>query len=940
MAAQVPWDKYEIALLIDAFLSVENRIADRNVAIEEVSEKLRNRARMQQIVVDDTFRNVAGITLQYRAVEKLFFPNRWGPSASGLFAEIVNLYRYQRNEFDMILDEARKQLQENAVPIWAQKGTRREQFVAWLENKGIKNPHPNIIAMTFDRVTEFAEYSKALKCSIWDIGDVKVLVSLHQKLSGNHLFKVRLGEHAKIFEKTWKYYWQMLSDWESILKLQEEQAIAGCTVERVEENYALPENRRVVFDDSLDLSHCTPIQATIFGKTEINFNKWEDVLLFVCRELVGKFPLKAKELLELTNSHLFVSTPATLKKPLHICDTFFTEGSFSTADLIHRIKVIVEAMGVSCDILRIYFERPEDFGEKMLSAFSDWLIEVCQLGEAEVQNHLAAIKELSKIMIMDGIIAKELYCCKTIEDVIVELNAIKKTPQYRNLYQYRFEDILKRYLAFRSEKIATVKIQPYETQLPSQPKSVPAEVQDNKQEQLRDVIYGFLSQKFQYGFKITSAIDCMKMRLMAEENGVVLPSDDEIKEIVCQIGIVSEGKVYVITEETKHELKVKICNCLEDGSQAIFYDVFMEVEEPWLTEKHIYSVDALKSLLRELFSLYYFAKTFMYVGEKITELQVIEQEIKRIWGRDIILNFVSMHNRLPWIPLEKIKHSISGGKAFVWNSPDTYANVDFVYIAQDKQEEILDFVTEQCRINGFVSINELPIDDLATEYYQLSPVALGNIVYQTVLQERFTLNGKLISSPARDLDIGVLMRKYCRGKDMCTFEELESKVVEYTGQGNRQAAFEAAYDTMVRVNQENFVADYDVWFDVEAIDALLETMISDDFAPIKSITTFAAFPVCGQAWNLFLLESYCYRYSKKFSLQVQNFSDKNAGVIIKKRVRLKYKEILAIVLSKANINLTVEEAGEYLYAQGYMAKRKYAALDDIIQCARKIKGEI
>ena len=70
-----------------------------------------------------------------------------------------------------------------------------------------------------------------------------------------------------------------------------------------------------------------------------------------------------------------------------------------------------------------------------------------------------------------------------------------------------------------------------------------------------------------------------------------------------------------------------------------------------------------------------------------------------------------------------------------------------------------------------------------------------------------------------------------------------------------------------------------------------------------------------------------------------NYNDKNAGIIVKKSSRLKYKDMLAIVASKADVPLTVESVGTYLCSAGYLAKSKYAGLGDIVDQAKVLREE-
>ena len=54
----------------------------------------------------------------------------------------------------------------------------------------------------------------------------------------------------------------------------------------------------------------------------------------------------------------------------------------------------------------------------------------------------------------------------------------------------------------------------------------------------------------------------------------------------------------------------------------------------------------------------------------------------------------------------------------------------------------------------------------------------------------------------------------------------------------------------------------------------------------------------------------------------------------------KYDDMLAFELARSNTRLDLDAAGEYLFANGYMASSKSSKLTDIVKQAGKIRKEI
>lgn len=453
-------------------------------------------------------------------------------------------------------------------------------------------------------------------------------------------------------------------------------------------------------------------------------------------------------------------------------------------------------------------------------------------------------------------------------------------------------------------------------------------------------IVAVLKQHYEYGFKYDSIRELMRFRQFADEMGITLPEEDEaLKTSILSSGTVIDDKVYCKNDDMLQELQRIVDDILSSGAVVIYYESLFENKQEWMESHVITSPDMLKEYLQYNISGCSFSKKFMVKGSRCSEKDAVTDELKRIWGAHPVESVYRLSDRLPYIPIGNIWRVISGNDLFVLSSEGEYLFIDRFRITKDEEEDILDFVDEICEENGFASLCDVPLGSIEEENYELTQTAIYNAIYKKVLSGKYHLNGKILTKEKSELDAVMLLKQYIKDKDECTFDEVADKVVELTGGINRQYAFQALYDDMVRVDKNRFVANRLVNFSIDEIDTVLAGFITDNFRAIRDVTTFAMFPLCGQNWNHYLLESFCYKYSRKYSLHVIHFNDKNAGIIAEKDFNKKYNEMLAIALARTDVKLSSEVIGQYLFNTGYMAKSKYAKLGEIAQRASELRKE-
>ena len=109
--AERTWDKFEAALLIDTYNSVDVGAFKRNIAVSKLSNNLRKRAENLGLSIDSKYRNANGISMMLSTLVYLFSDGTKQPfkMPNNMFQEVYKIYRGNPKEFATLLAEAKKQ---------------------------------------------------------------------------------------------------------------------------------------------------------------------------------------------------------------------------------------------------------------------------------------------------------------------------------------------------------------------------------------------------------------------------------------------------------------------------------------------------------------------------------------------------------------------------------------------------------------------------------------------------------------------------------------------------------------------------------------------------------------------------------------------------------------------------------------------------------------
>lgn len=935
---QPKWDIYEAVILLDGYLKWLNTNQPKTKIIKRISADLRRMATNRGTEIDDIYRNENGISYQIQSIDSAYKGKKIYVPATRLFKETVELYRTDAERYIEILEEAKSMV--------TTRQNNKDVFLAWvaavLPAQRCKWMEANI-----QKIEQFAISSKLISGSIFDITDIATLDTIYLNARKNKIFQIRNRKLIKNINDDFKVYINYCSHLsEQSAQTVESKPEFSSTV--VDSTKTKNGSFIVDFNGEESMAFTKPRSVTFLGKEIATPSTWKDVYVSIVSALYETYPNIFSSLHSFPGSTRLEFGKANdvnlMTAPKEISQNLCVETNFSATDIIKRIKTLLSLCGVAYDALEIIYEKRA--GTSTLNnpsvrtsasdcerSFYTYLHNTAKLADRTCVSYISSVRSAERYAIDNGYLSYSLFN-EDKEKIIATASELYGDPDfisYNDNQHNRFSAAINKLLEFIGADIPEKAVASLGKRNDNQI-AAPAEANSE--------IVAVLKQHYEYGFKYDSIRELMRFRQYADEMGITLPEDDEaLKASILSSGTVIDEKVYCKSDDMLQELQRIVDDILSSGAVVVYYESLFENKQEWMESHVITSPDMLKEYLQNNIAGCSFSKKFMVKGIRRSEKEAVTDELKRIWGTHPVESVHHLSEFLPYIPSEIIWRVISGNDLFVWTAEGEYLFIDRFHITKSEEEDILDFVDEACEENGFAPLVEIPLGDIEEENYEVTQTAIFNAIYKKVLSGKYYLNGKILTKENSGLDAVMLLKQYIKGKNECTFDEVADKVIELTGGANRQYAFQALYDDMVRIDKSHFVANQFVNFSVDEIDTVLSEFITDGFRAIRDVTTFAMFPLCGQSWNHYLLESFCYKYSRKYSLHVIHFNDKNAGIIAEKDFNKKYNEMLAIALARSDIELSSEAIGQYLCNVGYTAKSKYTKLNEIAQLALKLRKE-
>lgn len=556
--------------------------------------------------------------------------------------------------------------------------------------------------------------------------------------------------------------------------------------------------------------------------------------------------------------------------------------------------------------------------------FKSFLLQEQHLAERTAGNYQASIRKIEEYIQRNALPYSLVNA--TASDVQSVVDMLMSRPNFIKINDdrhHQYSAAMAQYVSFLGKKAQTTEsvgnlMQPTPSGVVKDT-VVQTKENDSMLTEKRERILSIASETFPHGIRPLSIIDLNKLRRVYQAKfDEELPAEVDLSSLLTSIGLKSGEKVFFLSEDQKQSLRSLITGIVQDGHRVIYYSELLSLHGELFESCHIYESLLMRTVLESFLPTYFYKAEWMRADRGATEIE----EIARAFGEEIVLTYQQLKRRCPYLTLDAIKWALSRSERFVWSSPETYAQVDLIELDQAEVDDIVHRILPLIQEVGYFSLAQLPIEESCGMNPQVSPSAVRDCIYNRYMAGRFTRNGLIVKRPEIRLTTYQLLETWLKGLEQVTLAEVEDYERELTGH-HAVLGIAAAGNTMVRIDHDHYVSDASIQFDVEAVDRAIALFAGNRIIPISAITSFTSFPeVPGYSWNLYLVESFLRRFSKRFTIDGGPAQMSYVGGIFSADRRFEnYEDRLAHAVIQDGIALTEDAIGRYLTERKYILRR-------------------
>lgn len=465
---------------------------------------------------------------------------------------------------------------------------------------------------------------------------------------------------------------------------------------------------------------------------------------------------------------------------------------------------------------------------------------------------------------------------------------------------------------------------------------------------------------FATGLRPRSIIDLKRFRnAYSEQIGAELPENFPLHDALLKVGLVQGEKVFPRPSGDSSGWKALVKDLFAKGYKILDCSRLMELHANELIAAGVPSVEVLRDLVRA---------ESVPVENPAASVQIRESQVgapEFVMWKDffapmsetldleaLILDSVDSdaliidENRLKelfrYVDPGDLHRLLVSSSQFVNNTDRTYVIASRVIFDGNEVDLAKERVSNGVEKAGYYSLARLELPESMTlNDPKLSTAAAVRIFYHRYLSDSYDRHGQIVfKSDGVAFDSCIPLREACHSSKELHLEQIERLFFDYNIA--EVLGIATLHEEMVRTSFNTFVNPELVSFEVDTIDRAIENLWQKPAIPLGPSLSFTDFPaIPGYVWNIYLLEAFLRRESKRFRLLTPSLAQKGvSGAIVQvSPEETDVFEVFAKVAVEAGIGNNEEDVGAYLLRMGYISRRSSKLLRKVLDKMRIIFEE-
>lgn len=420
--------------------------------------------------------------------------------------------------------------------------------------------------------------------------------------------------------------------------------------------------------------------------------------------------------------------------------------------------------------------------------------------------------------------------------------------------------------------------------------------------------------------------------------GEEIPASFDLMRFIKKRAFFSDGKYYFIGTHERSNVMRLIDTALNAGNMLIYYDEFFKQHSEELQELKITNASVLASILRSGDGRFFCSDKYIAVNKFVKLVDVIEYIVNSFLEVESF-SIEQIKAKLPYVPETEILYFLKRSRKYLKTTDGKYLSTNQVLIDHAEIIELHNLMLTDLRTNGHAIFNIQDFSNTLELNPELSESTVGNFLFEKFLSKDFARHGNILTARGTMASGIKLLKKFCAAHNELTINELFDRakklnIIQYT------AVIDAANNSMLRVSKTLFVKEKFIKFNISAIDDALSPFVQGKIIALRDVTSFSTFAPVEDIrgfeweWNLYLLESFLRKKSKRFQFHTSspnNFA--NGAICPREKLFQNYVDLMSAVVVQERIPLNSTSVNDFLIAKNFRTRRVERVTSSVIERA-------